>query len=264
MAGNEEVEISEVIKFDVVAFALRRKGLDAVLAGKPIEGEGFFRTALLEELPDTERVRFLVCLGDALIDQGLYDEAEQQLALALAVGDATGSAQGSMADVLLLKKNDPERALYMAEQSFALSDTRRTRADHETLENLRGARLWARRAQAYLQMNRRDDAEDAVKNAVALAVEAHACDREPDEVGVDLAELLAAVPLRRLESLAFAATHWRIGAALAAMGEGDRAAEHFRIAWNADRGGKYRLLAEKALNQIGAPAARTEASRLTR
>lgn len=247
-----------------MAFALRRKGLDAVLAGKPIEGEGYFRTALLEELPDSERVRFLVCLGDALIDQGLYDEAEQQLGQALAVGDATGSAQGSMADVLLLKKSDPQRALYMAEQSFALSDGRTTRLGHETLENLRGARLWARRARAYLQLERRDDAEEAVKNAVALTVEAHACDREADEVGVDLMELLATMPVRRLESLAFASTHWRIGAALVELGEVGRAAEHFRIAWNADRGGKYRLLAEKALDSIGAPAARTETSRAAR
>lgn len=258
------MEISEAVKFDVVAFALRRKGLDAVLAGRPIEGEGFFRTALLEELPESERVRFLVCLGDALIDQGLYDEAEQQLAEALALGDVTGSAQGSMADVLLLTKSDPERALYMAEQSFALTDARTTRAGHETLENLRGARLWARRAQAYLQMDRRGEAEEAVKNAAALAVEAHACDREPDEVGVDLTELLATVPQRRLESLAFASTHWRIGAALTELGQGERAAEHFRIAWNADRGGKYRLLAEKMLNRIGAPAARAETSRATR
>lgn len=248
----------------MVAFALRRKGLDAVLAGKPIEGEGFFRTALAEELPESERVRFLVCLGDALIDQGLFEEAELQLAQAVALGDATGSAQGSMADVLLLKKSDPERAIYLAEQCFALSEGRTTRSGHETLENLRGARLWARKAQGLLQLERRDDAEEAIRNAVALTVEAHACDRDADEIGVDLAEMVATFPPRKLESLAFASTHWRIGAVLAELGEADRAAEHFRIAWNADRGGKYRLLAEKELNRIGAPAARAEASRASR
>lgn len=245
----------------MVAFALRRKGLDAVLAGRPIEGEGFFRTALEEALPEGERVRFLVCLGDALIDQALYDEAEQQLAQALALGDATGSAQGSMADVLLLKRSDAERAIYLAEQCFALGDGRTTRSGHETLENLRGARLWTRKAQGLLQLERRDEAEEAVRNAVALTVEAHACDREADEIGMDLAEMVATSPPRRLESLAFASTHWRIGAVLAELGEADRAAEHFRIAWNADRGGKYRMLAEQALNRIGAPAARAEAAR---
>jgi tetratricopeptide (TPR) repeat protein len=229
-----------------------------------MEGEGFFRTALEEELPESERVRFLVCLGDALIDQGLYDEAEQQLAQALELGDATGSAQGSMADVLLLKKSDPERAVYLAEQCFALGDGQTTRSGHETLENLRGARLWARKAQGLLQLERRTEAEEAIRNAVALTVEAHACDRDADEVGVDLAELVATFPPRRLESLAFASTHWRIGAALAELGSGDRAAEHFRIAWNADRGGKYRVLAEKALDRIGAPAARAETARAAR
>ncbi|MGA8108663.1 MAG: hypothetical protein WB974_04470 [Acidobacteriaceae bacterium] len=256
--------ISDAGKFDVMTYALRRKGLDAVLAGRPLEGEGFFRTALEEELSDSERVRFLVCLGDALIDEGLCDEAEQQLGHALELGDATGSAQGSMADVLLLKGNDPERALHMAEQSFALAEDRGTREGHETLVNLRGARMWTRKAQALLLMHRRDDAEDAVQNAVALAVEAHACDRDADEVGVDLAELVSTVPMRRLESLAIAATHWRIGTALAALDHKDRAVEHFRIAWNADRGGKYRLLAEKALDRIGTPAARSDASRLSR
>jgi tetratricopeptide (TPR) repeat protein len=247
-----------------VTYALRRKGLDAVLAGRPIEGEGFFRTALEEDLTDTDRVRFLVCLGDALIDEGLYAEAEQQLAHALELGDATGSAQGSMADVLLLLASDPERAQHMAEQSFALAEDRGTGEGHETLVNLRGARLWTRKAQAQLQMNHRDAAEEAIQNAVALAVEAHACDREADEVGVDLAELVATVPVRRLESLAIAATHWRIGTVLASLGHNERAAEHFRIAWNADRGGKYRLLAEKALDRIGAPEARAEPSRDSR
>jgi hypothetical protein len=81
---------------------------------------------------------------------------------------------------------------------------------------------------------------------------------------MDLAEMVATLPPRRLESLAFASTHWRIGAVMAEMGEADRAAEHFRIAWNADRGGKYRMLAEQALNRIGAPAARAEAARALR
>lgn len=239
---------------DWVRLALRRKGMDAVLAGRPVEGEGYFRTALEEELPDAERVALLVCLADALIDEGLYEEAEQHLAQALALGDATGNAQGSMADVLLLKGGDPERALWLAEQSFALSSG--TCADGEAMEHLGGARLWTRKAQALLQMHRRDEAEQAVDNAEAETAEAHACDRDPDEVGVDLTEMLAIRPMRQMESLAIASTHWRIGGVLAALGHDHRAAEHLRIAWSADRGGKYRQLAEKVLDRIGAPAAR--------
>ena len=238
----------------MLRLAQRRKGMDAVLAGRPVEGEGYFRTALRGELPDAERVELLVCLGDALLDQGLYNEAEQQLALALALGDATGAAQGSMADVLLLKGGDPERALWLAEQSFALSS--RECADGEAMEHLGEARLWTRKAQALLQMLRREEAERAVESAEAETTEAHACDRDADDVGVDLTELLAIRPMRQRESVAIASTHWQIGGVLAALGHDQRAAEHLRIAWSADRGGKYRKLAEKALDRIGAPAAR--------
>jgi tetratricopeptide (TPR) repeat protein len=253
------MKISETVQFDVLLYSLRRKGLDAVLSGRPLEGEGYYRTALEEDLSDPERVRFLVCLADALIDEGLYDEAEQHLAHSLDLGDATGSAQGSMADVLLLKRSDPERALQLAEQSYVLGESRGVAG--EALEHLRGARLWARKAEALLQLDRRPEAEEALENAISMTVEAHACDRDPDEAGADLSELVALRPIRRLESLAMAATHWRIGTALAALGARDRAAEHFRIAWNADRKGKYKRLAEKALNGIGAPVARAAAAR---
>lgn len=249
-------------KVDLVRLAQRRKGMDAVLAGRPVEAEGYIRTALREEMPEAERVELLVCLGDALLDQGLNDEAEQQLGQALALGDATGTAQGSMADVLLLRGGDPERALWLAEQSFALSS--RECVDGEAMEHLRGARLWTRRAQALLELHRREEAERAVENAEAETREAHACDRDPDDVGVDLTELLAIRPLRQGESAAMASTHWRIGGLLAALGHNHRAAEHLRIAWSADRGGKYRTLAEKALDRIGAPAARVRHLTATR
>lgn len=234
--------------------ALRGKGTDALLAGRPVEAEGYFRTALEESLPEGERVQFLVSLGDALMDQGLNEEAEQHLALAMGLGDGTGNAQGSMADVLLLKGGDPERALWLAEQSFALSS--RVCVDGEAMEHLRGARLWMRKAQALLEMHRREEAEQAVENAEAETAEAHACDRDADEVGVDLMELLAIRPMRKAESAAIASAHWRMGGVLAALGHDHRAAEHLRIAWSADRGGKYRALAERALDRIGAPAAR--------
>lgn len=239
---------------DWVRLALRQKGMDALLAGRPVEGEGYFRTALAEELPDAERVGLLVCLAEALLDEGLPEEAEQYLAQALALGDATGHAQGSMADVLLQRGGDPERALWLAEQSFALSS--QACRDGEAMEHLRGARLWTRKGHALLQMHRREEAERAVENAEAETAEAHACDRDEDDVGVNLLELLAIRPLRQMESLAIASAHWQIGGMLAALGHDHRAAEHLRIAWSADRGGKYRRLAEKTLDRIGAPAAR--------
>lgn len=246
--------ISEGNQVDMLRYSLRHKGLDAVLAGRPVEGEGYYRTALAAELPDEERVRFLVCLGDALIDQGLHEEGEGYLAEALALGDATGAAQGSMADVLLLERKNPERALELAEQSFALSSAAGEMDADEGIENLRGARLWTRRAQAQMQMGRQGEARLAVETAVLMAREALMGEADADDA--ELTEMFTGVAQQRLEELATAATHLGIGAALVALGEEARAAHHFRIAWNSDGKGKYRRLAEKALDGMGAPTAR--------
>lgn len=101
---------------------LQRKGLDLALAGKPVEAERCYRSALDmgAKVPQSDRVRLLVCLGDALIDQGRYDEAKQCLTQALGLGDPTGSGQSSMCDVLLAQKDSPQKALEVADEAEQL------------------------------------------------------------------------------------------------------------------------------------------------
>src|ERR1035438_4768018 len=55
---------------------LRSKGLELLISGRPEEAEGYFRKALAQSTPG-ERVRALVCLGDALADQGRYAESKR-------------------------------------------------------------------------------------------------------------------------------------------------------------------------------------------
>lgn len=100
---------------------LRRKGLDSLIAGRPEAAENHFRASLAMAVDAPDRVRGLVCLGDALMDQGRFEESKACLLGALELGDSTGSGQGSLSDLLLITRTDPERALEMAEQAMEQS-----------------------------------------------------------------------------------------------------------------------------------------------
>ncbi|HLY40714.1 MAG TPA: tetratricopeptide repeat protein [Terracidiphilus sp.] len=140
-------------------FDLRRKGLDLLLAGNPSGAERCYREALSADpkLPESDQVRLLVCLGDALIDQQRYSEAEECLEKALQMGDPTGSGQGSMADLLVLEKKNPERAIEMADEALRLTtqhplSTRFGDAWSRVNDELLQAKAWARKAQALVVM----------------------------------------------------------------------------------------------------------------
>jgi hypothetical protein len=50
--------------------------------------------------------------------------------------------------------------------------------------------------------------------------------------------------------LVVASTHWRIGLALLELNDSKKAADHFSIARDTDRRGKYRNLAKKKLEEL--------------
>jgi len=58
---------------------LQSKGIELQLSGKLPEAEKCFRDALAmgKKLPESDRVRLLVSLGDVLIDEERYEEARQ-------------------------------------------------------------------------------------------------------------------------------------------------------------------------------------------
>jgi tetratricopeptide (TPR) repeat protein len=231
---------------------LRMKGLERLIAGQPEEAEQCFRKALAES-SSGERVRALVCLGDALMDQGRYAESRTCLEEALRLGDPTGSGQGSMADLLLATRSDPERAMAMAEEGMRLTTAKAGPDIHfggEVSNDLKRAKYWARSAGALMLMHRKSEAQQAVDRAVNLAAAARAAASQTRAATPVLTRLLLGNRIARGRSLQMCATYWQVGRALLAVGDGARAADHFRIAQSSDIRGKYRRLAERQLDAM--------------
>jgi hypothetical protein len=205
-------------------------------------------------LDPADQVRPLVCLADALMDQGRYEESKRYLVRAIGLGDSTGSGQGSMADLLLLTGADPEKALDMADQAVEL--TTRTSGqdiyfDGEVRNDLRRARYWARRAQALAQLDRREEARQAIDRASRIVKAAQAEAQQTRPHTPILAKLI--LGRRRLahsRDLTLAAAHWKIGLAFLAIDDSSKAADHFRITRDTDRRGKYRNLARQQLERL--------------
>lgn len=242
------------------------KGLDLQLAGKPAEAEKCFRIALNRgaKLQQSDRVRLLVCLADALFDQGRYQESKQCLDQALTLGDPTGSGQASMSDVLLALKTSPEKAIEMADESMQLQGASPIsesfgaewgRASRDLLE----ARTCARKARALLMLDRQAEARQALDRAVSI-LDASKSEVQLANPEADVeTKLILGDRLQRIKELTMAGTSWQVGLALLAMGDKDKAAEQFRIVRDTDHMGKYRSLAQKELDSLGYPSTVTPA-----
>jgi tetratricopeptide (TPR) repeat protein len=238
-------------------FKLRKKGLDLLLEGQPIEAEKCYREALgmSPKVSEADRVRLLVCLGDALLDQHRCQESKECLDHALLLGDPSGSCQGSMADLLIEQGTDPQKAFEMAEQAMALSTNASNQHFGERWSaaniSFRQAKGWARKAQALLQLGKRTEARQAIDRALKFAESA---DAEMVHVNPEtsmLNKLILGSRLSIMKKLTIVDAHWSIGLALVAMGDKTKAAEHFRIAPDSDPKGKYRLLAKQQLEELG-------------
>lgn len=234
---------------------LRRKGLDSLLEGRPVEAENHFRRSFAMAVDAPDRVRGLVCLGDALMDQGRYEESKAYLLRALELGDPTGSGQGSMADLLLTTGTDPEQALEMAEQAMRLLTSRSTHLyfDRQVTNDLTLSKYWARRASALAQLDRHTEARQAIERASRIAEAAQIeSQHTKNRIPISRKIVLGGSRLAHGRDLTLATTHWRIGLALLAIDDSSRAAEHFRITRDTDRRGKYRRLAEQQLEHLEA------------
>jgi tetratricopeptide (TPR) repeat protein len=233
---------------------VRRKGLDSLIAGRPEKAEKYFRKSLAM-LDPSDRVRPLVCLGDALMDQGRYQEARECLEMALELGDPTGSGQGSMADLLLLTRAKPEMALEMADQAVHLS-TGKMGSDiyfgGEVTNDLRRARYWARTAQALAQLERPVEAQQAIDRALRIVDAAKAeAEQKTPRTSFLTRLILGGGRLGNHRDLQMASAHWKIGLALLAIDDRSRASDHFRVTRDTDRRGKYRRLAQQQLDSSG-------------
>ena len=237
---------------------LQRKGLDLLLAGKPVEAEKRYRTALDlgAKVPESDRVHLLVCLGDALFDQGRYGEAQQYLTQALELGDPTGSGQGSMCDVLLAQKASLEKAIEMADLAMQLWGRALVGLPFGSRwatvsKDLYEAKTCARKAQALLMLGQRTEARQAVDRALSI-LDASKSDLQVVRPQSSLAGRLAVGNrLQRMKELTISATYWRVGLSLVAIGDKSKAAEEFRTVYDTDRMGKYHILAQKQLESLG-------------
>ncbi|HTW48941.1 MAG TPA: site-2 protease family protein [Acidobacteriaceae bacterium] len=231
----------------------RRKGLDYLMAGQAVEAEAQFRTALGDGrgLARESHVRLLVCLADALQDQERFAEAKGYLETALQLGDDTGSGQGSMADILLLLGNDPQRALSVAAEACRLNIERIRKRQAVANEEQARVRLLARQAQAYAQLDERSQADRAIGEATrmvdaALAARTQAQGRSPQG-----AELVFGRPSNSFDDLLLAYSCYMVGRALGQMDRDDQAAKVLRTARDLDPKGTIRLRAQRELDRMG-------------
>ena len=239
-------------------FRLRKKGLDLLLAGKPVEAEKCYREALSlgSKVSNSDKVRLLVCLGDALTDQGRYKEAEECVAGALQMGDPSGSGQGSMADILLLEKKEPEKAVDCADEALRLISSPVNRhfgsAWSAVQDDLYEAKTWGRKAQAFALLGQRVEAKQAVERAIRIVEGSKDALARTMPQTNPLAMIILGNRRQRMKTLFISATHWQIGQALLALGDTTKAAEHFQIVRDTDQMGKYRNLANQELIRLGA------------
>jgi len=239
-------------------FRLRSQGLDLLLEGKPVEAERCYRAALDigDRVPEADRVRLLVCLGDALIDEGRYADAKQYLGQALDLGDPTGSGQGSMCDALLALKESPERAIEMADEAMRLQAQARSAQPFgarwaEVSNTLYEAKTWARKCQALLLLGRKEEALQAVNRALKIldSSEPELQTARPQSPFAGI--LIAGNRLRRMKQLAISSTYWRVGLSLLAVGDEAKATQELLVVCKTDRMGKYRNLAQGQLDSLG-------------
>jgi tetratricopeptide (TPR) repeat protein len=239
-------------------FKLQSKGLDFALSGKPQEAEKCYRAALSlgAKLPDSDRVRLLVCLGDALLAQQRYDDAKQCLTQALELGDPTGSCQGSMCDLLLAQKTSPEKAIEMADQALQLQSRAMRNmsfgAEWAKVSNdLLEARTWARKARALLMLDQRDEARQAMDKALQIMEASKSELQQARPESTPTGKMILGNRLSRMKYLTISDTCWQIGLALLAMGDTAKAIQQFLVARDTDPMGKYRSLAQGQLDSLG-------------
>jgi tetratricopeptide (TPR) repeat protein len=233
----------------------RRKGLEHTLAGRPEEAQKCFQKALQlsAKIPDSLRVRLLVCLGDALMDGDRTQEAEDCFSVALQIGDRTGSCQGSIADLLLKRKRDPENVLKVADLAYSLEAERFLASPVAWKEEhlrLREAVCLARKAHALALLDQSSDAKEALGRAVGLlksAEEADAARQLDDEA---MKKFLFDRRSGSRQKLQFAALHFMIGSAFLALRNTPEAIAQFNLGREADPKGKYRKLCQQRLDQL--------------
>jgi tetratricopeptide (TPR) repeat protein len=216
------------------------------------EAEQCYRKALADEskLKPALKARLMVCLGDVLMDMDRYEDSRLYLEAALAMGDPRGSCRSSLADLFLLRGADPRKALDMANQAVeastdGLGELMSTGRACKYFAGIVRAERWAQRAWALALLGRQAESQESIDGALGLAIPAHAALVRPGSYGVSVAAGA---------SRCLAAVYWHTGEALLAMGQTDKAREHFLIASEGDPKSNYGARSRRHLERMGTSA----------
>jgi tetratricopeptide (TPR) repeat protein len=223
-AGNYDLALDWIARLRRIRPSvklLRMEGTTHGLANRPAEAEGCYRQALAGSRGSSgpDLAGLLGCLAESLEDQGRYEESRRCRQAAIDMGDnILGSSRHSQAELLLRQGTEPQRALELVDEAMRI-------AKGPVAAKVEPSRS-ATRAWALALLGRRQEAEQAIERALLLRGDAMAG--------------------------SVASTRIKVGMALAAMDQPDKALEHFRAAYDADPKGKYGARALQQIERLGA------------
>jgi tetratricopeptide (TPR) repeat protein len=200
--------------------ALRQRGLVLLIAGRFGEAEVALRRAVATLRSRAAQARALEYLGDVLLEQGRYEDAQRSYEAALHALPGFRRPYRGMAELLLRQGGDPARALECVENIVGSSGPSRNRF---TLNGQSRDDYWSLKAWALAEAGRGAEVERAVAEAIKFTT---------SKSGPDLA-----------------ATYRRLGLAMHAMDRQAEAEEYWKKAKDADPHGRWSALARAALGE---------------
>jgi tetratricopeptide (TPR) repeat protein len=200
--------------------ALRMSGHMLLLAGRYQEAENTLRRSLASSHARETYGSALEYLGDALMEQGRYEEAMRSYEAALHAFPWRRRPYRGMAEMLLRREVEPARALEYVEKivDFSGISWRERKGNGKPEDD-----YWALKAWALAQVGRTSEVAEAIRNAL----------RDTNK---------EALP-------DMATTHYRAGMAMRAQANESAANEHFKLAMQFDPDGRRGTLARAALQE---------------
>jgi tetratricopeptide (TPR) repeat protein len=202
--------------------ALRQSGAVLLVAGRYREAEEVLRRAAARQATGLEQAGTLDYLGNVLMEQSRYDEAMRSFQAARHAAPGSRRPYRGMAETLLRQGKNPEQALEYVEGIVGSSGpSARGRLLSDRVQD----DYWALKAWALGQLGRSAE----VAPAIEKALKATSRKSRPD----------------------LAATYYRAGMAMEAVGNASAARDYFKRAVELDPTGRRGTLAQAALRQTG-------------
>jgi tetratricopeptide (TPR) repeat protein len=200
--------------------ALRMSGHILVAAGRYREAEDTLRRSLASSQARQSYGSALEYLGDALLEQGRYDEAMRSYEAAVHAFPWRHRPYRGMAEMLLRRGEKPELALEYIEKVLDFSGLSwwQRKGNGNPQDD-----YWALKSWALVGVGRTSEVAEAIENALKHTGKNSA----PD----------------------MAATHYRAGMAMQALGNESAANEHFKLAVQFDPHGRRGALSKAAMRE---------------